>query len=457
MTAQEYLAQTKDQRRNELFELIRFPTVSAKSEHKVDMHRCAKWLKDHLTKIGFTAEIHATEGHPLVFATYASDPKAPTVLYYGHYDVQPAEPFHLWTTPPFEPQMRDGAIYARGSTDDKGQVLAHIKGLEAILKADGTLPINVKLLIEGEEEIHSKNLPAFLRKNAALLKADFAVVSDGAQFSHTLPAINYGLRGIASAEVFITGPDRDLHSGTFGGAVANPITILCQMVAQLHDKKGKVAIPGFYKSVKPLTKWMRDQYRRLPFSEAAYRKSIGVPALWGDKQFSVYERVSGRPTCEINGITGGYQGEGAKTIIPSLASCKVTMRLVPDQDPIDICNKLEKYLLKIAPKGVKVRVDKHGGAKAVLVPTDGPWLEAGMRAIKVGYGKAPVFTREGGSIPIVGDFKTILGVDTLLLGFGQHDDNTHSPNERFRYVDFEGGCLTAAALPYELAKVARKK
>jgi len=289
--------------------------------------------------------------------------------------------------------------------------------------------------------------------NKKLLKSDIAVVSDTAQFSKTLPAVTFGLRGLAFVEVYVYGPNRDVHSGSFGGAIANPVNVLSWMIGQLHDKDGKVAIPGFYSDVRKISAWEKKEFQRLPYNPRQYMKALGVPALQGEKGFSTYERTWVRPTCDVNGITGGYQGDGAKTIIPSMASAKITMRLVPRQDPKDICKKIEKYLTRIAPKSVKVKVVKHGGAPGVVVPTNGPWLDAAGRAIKKGFGKAPVFMKEGGSIPIVGDFKTLLGVDTLLIGFAQNDDNTHSPNERFRLVDFQRGCKTAAALPFELAKV----
>jgi len=451
MTALAYLKKTEKQRMKELFDLLSFPSVSAKSEHKQDLVKCAGWLTDHLNKIGFKAKVYPTGGHPLVFAEYFVDKKLPTVLYYGHYDVQPPEPLELWKTPPFKPQIRAGHIYARGATDDKGQTFAHIKGLEAILKTEGTLPVNVKMIIEGEEEVHSANLPKWLKKNKKMLKADIVVVSDTGQFSKKLPAVTYGLRGIAAMEVFVYGPNRDVHSGSFGGAIANPVNVLCSLVAQLHDKNGHITVPGFYNGVKPLTKWERAQFKKLPFKEAEYKKMLGVSGLQGERGFNTFERAWARPTCDVNGIKGGYQGEGAKTIIPSFASCKITCRLVPNQEPHDICNKVEKYLQKLAPKSVRVKVDKWGGAKGVIVPTNGPWLDASARAIKKGFGTAPVFMREGGSIPVVVDFKEILGLDTLLIGFGQADDNIHSPNERFRVVDFERGCRTAVALPFELA------
>ncbi len=453
MTAQQYLKKTEKKRLDELFKFLKFPSVSAKSEHKKDMVACASWLRDHLKTIGFKAKTCSTGGHPVVYAEYLKNKNAPTVLYYGHYDVQPVEPLELWESKPFQPVIRDGYIYARGATDDKGQTFTHVKGLEAVIKATGSLPINVKFLIEGEEEVHSANLPAFIKKNKKMLNADIVVVSDTAQFSRTQPAVTYGLRGIACVEVYVYGPNRDVHSGSFGGAITNPVNALCGMMAKLHDKDGKVTIPGFYQKVKPVSKWERKEFGKLPHNDARYRRSLGVPALAGEKGYSTLERTWSRPTLDINGITGGYQGEGAKTIIPAWASCKITMRLVPNQDQTDICDRIEKYLQKVAPKSVRVKVVKYGGAPGVVVPSEGPWLEAAAAAVKAGFGKRPVFMKEGGSIPIVGDFKSILGLDTLLIGFGLSDDNIHSPNERFRVLDFERGCKTAAALAFELANV----
>lgn len=453
MTPFQYLKDTKDQRMDELFEFLRFPSVSAQPKHKDDLVSCARWLKAHLDKIGFKTKIHPTGGHPLVFGEYMVDKNLPTILYYGHYDVQPPEPFDLWKTGPFEPQIRSGYIWARGSADNKGQVFAHIKGLEAVIKATGTLPVNVKIMVEGEEEIASENLPKFLKKNKKMLDADICVVSDTAMFNKTTPAVTFGLRGLAFVEVWVHGPNRDVHSGSYGGAIANPVNQLCEMIGKLHDKNNKIAIPGFYKDVKPMTKWERQEFKKLPYNEKEYRKSAGVPATHGEKGYSTYERTGSRPTLDVNGITGGYQGDGAKTIIPAYGYAKITMRLVPNQDPDDICNKIEKYLKKIAPKSVTVEVKKHGGARGVVVPTDGPWLDAAAKAIKKGFGEEPVFMKEGGSIPIVGDFKELLGIDTLLIGLCQHDDNIHSPNERFRVRDFERGCKIAAQLPLELAAV----
>ena len=453
MTPFEYLERSEKRRTEELFKFLSFPSVSAQSKHKQDVLDCANWLKEHLEQIGFKTTMHPTQGHPIIYAEYQVSDRKPTVLYYGHYDVQPPEPLNLWKTPPFAPDSREGYYYARGASDDKGQTFTHIKGLESVIKSEGTLPVNVKFLIEGEEEISSANLPEFIRKNTKMLEADICVVSDTAQFNETLPAVTFGLRGIAPAELFVYGPNRDVHSGTFGGAIANPVTVLCELVAQLHDKNRKITVPGFYKDVKLPSKWERQQFKKLPFKEAEYKNGIGIPAVDGEKGFTTFERAWIRPTLEINGISGGYQGEGAKTIIPSFASCKITMRLVPKMRPEDVNNKLEKYLKKIAPKSVRIELKKYPGAKGVNVPTEGPWLEAAARAIEAGFGNKPVFMKEGGSIPVVSDFKEYLGLDTLLIGFGQIDDNIHSPNERFRVIDFERGCKTAAALPFELAKV----
>jgi acetylornithine deacetylase/succinyl-diaminopimelate desuccinylase-like protein len=452
----EYLEQTKEGRMNDLFTFLRFPSISAQTNHKDDVIACCNWLDTYLQKIGFKTKIFPTKRHPVLYAEFMISPQLPTVLYYGHYDVQPPEPFELWESKPFDPAIRGGYIYARGAVDDKGQVFAHVKGMEAILKSGRQFPVNIKFIIEGEEEIGSPNLVDFLKENKAMLKADVAVVSDTAQFSNTMPAITMGLRGLAAAELYVYGPNRDVHSGTFGGAIANPVNTLCALVAQLHDKNHKVTIPGFYKDVKSLTKWEKDQFKKLPYKEAAYKKGLGVPALQGEKGFSTFERSWVRPTLDINGITGGYQGEGSKTIIPSMASAKITMRLVPDMDPVKVLSSLEKHLNKLAPKSVKIKLERRGGSRAVAIDPIGPWLGAAAKAIKTGFGKAPVYFKEGGSIPVVGDFKRLLGLDTLLIGFGQNDNRAHSPNECFRVVDFENACRTASALPFEVAAAAKK-
>ena len=453
MNPREFMDTNKQTRLDELFDFLRIPSVSAKSEYKKDVRACAEWLSKQLNTIGIESKIMPTGGHPVVYGEKMVSPEKLTILYYGHYDVQPPEPLELWKTTPFEPLLEDGYIIARGATDDKGQLWTHVKALEAYLATDTALPVNVKLLMEGEEEAGSENLEKFIKDNADLLKADIVVVSDSGQFGKDKPAVTYGLRGLAFVELKITGPDRDLHSGGFGGSIANPINILGKIVGALHDEKGKITIDGFYDDVKPLTDWEREQFAALPFNKDEYLTKTGSKGLYGDSDYTVLEQIWGRPTLDVNGITGGYQGEGAKTIIPSIATCKITMRLVANQDPLDICDKTEKYVKKICPDYVHCEATKHGGARGVVVPTEGPWLEAAGRAIKSGFGVEPVFIKEGGSIPVVGTFKEVLGLDTLLLGWGQNDDNAHSPNERFGLKDFERGCYSALALIDELSKV----
>ncbi len=453
MNPKNFMDANKQKRLDELFDFLRIPSVSANSEYKKDVLACAEWLSKHLRGIGIESKLMPTGGHPVVYGEKIVSPEKLTILYYGHYDVQPPEPLELWKTTPFEPLIEDGYIIARGATDDKGQLWTHVKALEAYMATDTELPVNVKLLIEGEEEAGSENLEKFVNNQTDLLKADIIVVSDSGQFDRDMPAVTYGLRGLAFVEVKITGPDRDLHSGSFGGSIANPINVLGKIIGALHDENGKITIDGFYDDVKPLTEWERKQFAVLPFDKDEYLAKTGSKGLFGDSDYTVLEQIWGRPTLDVNGITGGYQGEGAKTIIPSRATCKITMRLVADQDPMDICDKIEKHIKKICPDYVDCEVTKHGGARGVVVPTEGPWLEAAGRAIKSGFGIEPVFVKEGGSIPVVGTFKEVLGLDTLLLGWGQSDDNAHSPNERFALKDFERGCYSALALIDELSKV----
>jgi acetylornithine deacetylase/succinyl-diaminopimelate desuccinylase-like protein len=453
MTPFEYLKARETDSLEQLKDLLRIPSVSAQSAHKSDMITCANWVADYFNNLGLKSEVMPTGGHPVVYGEYLKDKNLPTVLIYGHYDVQPPEPLNLWKSTPFDPIEEGGFLYARGATDDKGQMFTHIKGIEAYLKTIGSAPINVKFLIEGEEEIHTDNLDVFIEKHKILLKADVIVVSDGSMYDYDMPAINYGLRGIASIEIKVSGPNRDLHSGSYGGSIANPVNILCKMIGMLHDEQGHITIDGFYDATYTITDWEREQMAKLPFDKDKYLAATGSPRVWGEHGFRPLEHTWMRPTIDCNGITGGYQGEGAKTIIPSWASAKITMRLVPDMDPIDICNKAESYLRKICPDTVKLEVDKHGGAKPVQVSTESPWLEAAARAIKTGFGKEPFFTKEGGSIPVVETFKSVLGLDTLLIGFGQHDNNAHSPNEKWLIKDFHRGCITSAALLEELSKV----
>jgi len=449
----EYLKEHEAESLEQLKELLRIPSISAHSDHKDDVRRCGQWIVDYLNNLGIESQLRETGGHPLVYGHYHASDDAPTVIIYGHYDVQPVDPLDLWNSEPFEPAEKNGYIIARGATDDKGQMFAHLKGAEAYLKTIGKIPVNIKYMIEGEEETAAENLAKFIENNRELYSGDIVLVSDGSMYGRDLPAINYGLRGIAFVEVTVTGPNRDLHSGSYGGAVANPINVLCKMIGRLHDDNGRVTIDGFYDDVYEMTGWEKEQLAKLPFDEKEYLKSTGAPKLWGDKEYTPLERTTSRPTLDCNGITGGYQGEGGKTIIPSWASTKITMRLVPNQKPGDICDKIEAYLRKICPDTVTLDVFKHGGARPVLVPTDGPWLKAGARAIKTAFNTEPFFTKEGGSIPVVESFKSILGLDTLLIGFGQHDDNAHSPNERLLIKDFHRGCRTSAALFDELSKV----
>jgi len=453
MTPEEYLDEHEKQRLDQLIELLKFPSISARSEHNKDIQACAEWLVDHLNSIGIESKIYPTAAHPAVFGSKISSPDKLTVLYYGHYDVQPVEPLDLWHSPPFEPVVKDGRIIARGATDDKGQLMTHVKALEAYMKTGTELPINIKMIFEGDEESGAEALGDFVKNNAELLKADIIVVSDSSQFGKDQPAVTYGLRGIASVEVKITGPDHDLHSGSYGGSVPNPINVLSKIIAGMHDDNGRILIDGFYENVIPITDWEREQFTKLPFARDEFLAEVGSRELHGEKGYSIYEQLWSRPTLDVNGITGGYQGEGGKTIIPSWTSAKITMRLVPNQTPDEILEKFESYFRKICPDYVDCEINIHGGAAAVVVPTDGPWLEAAGKAIKRGFEVDPVFIKEGGSIPVVGTFKNVLGLDTLLLGWGQHDDNAHSPNERFSIDDFERGCYSALALIDELSKV----
>ncbi|MCP4567535.1 MAG: dipeptidase [FCB group bacterium] len=453
MNPLDYLKENEAKSLEQLKDLLRIPSVSAQTAHKKDMESCAQWVADYLKKLDFKAEILDTGGHPVVFGEYHKSDDLPTILIYGHYDVQPADPLELWKTAPFDPIEENGYLIARGATDDKGQFFAHLKGAESYLKTAGSLPLNIKFMIEGEEEVQSENLPLFIEKNKDKLAADVVLVSDGSQFGIDLPAINYGLRGIAFVEVKVTGPDRDLHSGSYGGVIANPVNVLAKLIGQLHDDEGRIAIDGFYDNVYTSSDWEQNQLANLPFDADEYLATTGSPKYRGEKGFTPLEHTWIRPTLDCNGITGGYQGEGAKTIIPSWASTKITMRLVPDMRPDEICDKIEAYLKKICPDYVTLKVIKHGGGNPVQVPTDGPWLKAAAKAVKTAFGKDPFFTKEGGSIPVVETFSAVLGLDTLLIGFGQHDDNAHSPNERFLIKDFHRACQTSAALFDELSKV----
>ena len=433
--------------------LLRIPSVSAQPDHDADTRRAAEFVRDDLRGLGFDAELIATRGHPIVFAERRDAPGKPTLLVYGHYDVQPADrDKDGWDSDPFEPVVRDGKIYARGATDDKGQMLTHVRAAEGWLRAVGALPVNVKFLIEGEEEVGGANLEPFVAGNRDRLACDYAVISDTSQFAPGIPAITYGLKGLSYFELIVSGANRDLHSGTFGGAVANPCNALAVILARLKDADGRIQLPGFYDAVRPLEDWERDQFARLPFSEAAFRADLGVPSLEGEAGYTTLERRWARPTCDVNGLSGGYQGPGPKTVLPAKASAKLSFRLVPDQDPRTVAEQFRAHVAVTCPPGVRHEIIVHQGAPAVLVGVESPGVRAAVRAIEASFGRPPVFIREGGSIPVVGLLKERLGVETLLLGWGQADDNLHGPNEKLSLADFHRGIKAGAHLLAELAR-----
>lgn len=438
---------------DELFDFLRIPSVSADSAFQPDMQRCAEFVQNAMTTAGLTSEIIPTKGHPIVYGERIEDPSLPTILIYGHYDVQPPDPLDLWTTPPFEPQVRDGKIFARGATDDKGQLFTHLKSIQAWTETTGKMPVNVKFLVEGEEEVGSDNLDRFLEASKDRLKADVAVISDTSQYGDGIPAITYGLRGIIAAEVRLTGPCKDLHSGIYGGSIANPANAIAKMCGALVDDNGRVLIPGFYDDVEELLPLEKEQFAKLPFSEDGFLNETGSGALFGEDGFSTLERRWARPTCDINGIFSGYTGEGPKTIVPSKATAKITCRMVPGQKPDKIMASLESFLKERCPAGVQFEfIDYHGCEAFAFDPTS-PWITAASEAVETAFGQAPVFIREGGSIPVVSSFQQILGIDTLLLGWGRNTDNLHSPDEHFYVKDFHNGVLASTHLWQKLADV----
>lgn len=438
----------------ELCEYLRFPSVSAQLHHRDDLADCASWLIQHCQNIGLKTKLCPTPGNPIVLARTprVRSNKRPHFLIYGHYDVQPAEPFELWKSPPFEPRIDGRAVFARGACDNKGQHMAHLKVVEAYLKTKTDLPCDLTFLIEGEEEVGSRSLAEFLRANRSELRCDGVVISDTGLISPQHPTLTYALRGIIAVEIIAHGPARDLHSGIFGGSVDNPAMVLCQMLAKLRNKKGRIAVAGFYDDVAPLTAFERKQLARQPFSERAYKKFLGISKSFGEAGYSPIEQRSARPTLEINGLTSGYQGEGSKTIIPAWASAKLTLRLVPNQKPERILKLLTQHLRAICPPTVRLEIrDGHGGEPYMVSPTS-PHAQAALRALKKAFGHEPVLMREGGSIPIVNDFKKILKVDTLLLGLALPNDNPHSPNEKFDLDVFAKGRLMSAHLWQELSQ-----
>ncbi len=445
---QEVISYIKDNTNNyinELMDFLRIPSISTLPQHKEDINKAAEFVAAKLTSAGISrVNIFMTEGHPIVYGEWLGAPGKPVVLIYGHYDVQPADPIEQWNSPPFEPIIKDGKIFARGATDDKGQIYMHIKSVEAYFKTDGSLPLNVKFLIEGEEEIGSENLEKFINDNLDLLKCDTVLISDTALYAEGVPTLTYGLRGLAYMEVEVTGPSQDLHSGTFGGSVANPINVLADLISKLHDKNGKITIPHFYTNVKKLSRNEKNNFKRLKFSGKNFAREAGVNVLSGEKGYSTLEHIWTRPTLDCNGIFGGFTGKGAKTIIPSMATAKISMRLVPDQDPKKIAREFTKYLKKIAPKSVKIVVRDLHSAFPFITPLNEKATIAASEAMEKAFGKKTVYIRDGGSVPIVTVFAKELKAPLVLMGFGLNSENLHSPNEHFDLNHFQLGIISSA-------------
>jgi acetylornithine deacetylase/succinyl-diaminopimelate desuccinylase-like protein len=435
----DYIKANEQRFLDELLDLLRIPSVSADPKYKADVARCAEAVKQRMVEAGLDGvEVCPTQGHPIVYGEKIVDPTLPTVLVYGHYDVQPPDPLDLWHSGPFDPVIKDGMIYARGSADDKGQFYMHVKAVETMMKTSG-LPCNVKVMIEGEEEVGSDNLGLFVSANKEKLAADVVLISDTAMIANDCPSINTGLRGLSYVEVEVTGPNRDLHSGVYGGAVANPINALCEMIASLHDADRRITIPGFYEAVVELSDAERKALAEAPFDEEAYKKDLEVDAVRGEKGYTSAERSSIRPTLDVNGIWGGYIGEGAKTVLPSKAFAKISMRLVPNQKSDAITKLFKEHFESIAPPGIKVVVKPHHGGEAAVTPIDSPAYLAAAKAMEETFGKQPIPTRGGGSIPIVALFEQELGLKTVLFGFGLDSDNIHSPNEKYGVFNYFQG------------------
>jgi acetylornithine deacetylase/succinyl-diaminopimelate desuccinylase-like protein len=438
----------------ELIDLLKIPSISSDPEHNQDTVKCADWVVNHIKELGFdNARAIKTEGHPIVYGDWLhAGPDAPTVLIYGHYDVQPVDPRELWNSDPFQPQIKNGKIIARGTADDKGQFFIHLKAVEALMKTEGKLPLNVKFIIEGEEEAATSHLDEFIKDNAKLLAADVVLISDTEWFAEGLPTICYALRGLAYMEVELTGPNRDLHSGTFGGGIDNPINTLCWMVSQMQDKYGRITVPGFYDDVLELTTEERDAFKRLPYNEEEYCKDLDIKAVNGEIGYTTLERVWARPSFDLNGIWGGYTGSGSKTVIPSNAHAKFSTRLVPNQDPDDIFKKVAEHLKRLTPPTMKLKIEMLGGGNPAMTPMDSHGVRCAQSALRQAFGTEPVFMREGGSIPIVVLFQEVLNAPAVLLGFGLPSDNIHSPNENFSLDNFFGGIKAVSIFLREFKK-----
>lgn len=440
--AQQFIEDNKERFMDELFALLRIPSVSADSKFKGDVLKAAEFIKEKFDEAGADkAKVYPTAGHPIVYAEKIIDPSLPTVLVYGHYDVQPADPYELWNSPPFEPVIKDGKIVARGSADDKGQMYIHVKAFEAMMQTNSLL-CNVKFMIEGEEECGSDNLEIFIKEQKDMLTADVILISDTSMISNDTPSITVGLKGLSYLEVEVTGPNRDLHSGVYGGAVANPINVLCRMITSLQDDKKRITIPGFYDKVVELTKEERKALNEAPFDLDEYKKDLDIAEVEGEDGYTTLERAGIRPTLDVNGIWGGYTGEGSKTVLPSKAHAKISMRLVPNQNHHEITKMFEEHFKSIAPKSVKVKVTPHHGGEPAVTPTDSDAYAAASKAFTEAWGKEPIPTRDGGSIPIVALFKQVLGLDSLLMGFGLDSDAIHSPNESFGVENYYKGIET---------------
>lgn len=455
MSIQNYIEANKQRFLDELFDLLRIPSISADSAYKEEVRRAADFVADKLRAAGAdNVAVKPTAGHPIVYGEKLIDSALPTVLVYGHYDVQPSTPDNLWHTPPFEPVIRDGKIYARGAADDKGQFYMHVKAFEAMMQT-GTLSCNVKFMIEGEEEVGSEHLGEFCKANKELLKADVVLISDTSMIANDVPSIDVGLRGLAYMEVEVTGPNRDLHSGVYGGAVGNPINILCKMIADMHDENGHITIPGFYDNVQELSPDERAELNSQPFDLEEYKRDLGISEVWGEKSFTTIERTGIRPTLDVNGIWGGYTGEGSKTVLPSKAYAKISMRLVPNQRMEEIMEKFEQHFKAVAPNCVKVEVKPHHGGQPVVTPTDSTAYLAASAAMETTFGKKPIPTRGGGSIPIVALFEEVLGLKSVLMGFGLDSDALHSPNEHYGLFNYYKGIETIPHFFSNFAKAGR--
>ena len=440
-----YIHQNRDRYIAELKEFLTIPSISNNAENRADMERCAAFLKDQLESIGMQkAAVFPTEGHPVVYGEWLGAPGKPTVLFYGHYDVQPVDPLELWISGPFEPTVRDGELYARGAVDDKGQVWMNLKAAEAYLKTQGTLPVNLKLLIEGEEEVGSEHLDAFIQSHQELLQADVALISDTPLFDRGIPSICYGLRGLTYFQLDLKGTSQDLHSGSFGGTVINPNFALAQIISSLKDSEGRILIPGFYDDVAPMSDREKEELSRLPFDQERFRQEVGAPQLFGEKGYGTLERIWSRPTLEVNGLCGGFTGEGAKTVIPATAMAKISMRLVPDQDPDRIAHLFEQHLKTVTPGSVELTLTRMHGGNPWLASIDHPAIRAASRAFEKGFGAKPVFVREGGSIPVVTTLAETLGLSTVLMGVGLPDENAHAPNERLDLGNYQTGIVSIA-------------